>query len=389
MLGTLDRRANGSLPYRFEYDAADRELRDKAWATCPACGGERLKIENVDGIARIDCLDGCARTQVLDGLGPIEPMRPRLEPLSTRALCALPEPATDAELVGPLLMRGTRLVLGGHTGEGKTTLSLQLVAAVAHGRDFLGYATQHGRALVIDAEQGLRTIKRRLREAALDDTDAVEYLRAPDGLRLDSDDRERAELEGVLATGGYDVVLADPLYKLHSGDSNDERQAVDLMRRLDGWREQYGFALVLPVHCRKTPPGVKFSLQEFFGSTAYLRGAEVVVGVQRVRAGYSFLHFFKDRDGDLPIGDRWGLLFDRDSGFRRDPDYGIPKLTAPERIRELLEAQPEMTQAQLMAATGYAERTVRDALRTIGAESKRPGPTGQRLFTVEPEQDSA
>ena len=53
-----------------------------------------------------------------------------------------------------------------------------------------------------------------------------------------------------------------------------------------------------------------------------MRGAEVVLGLQRVRDGYAKLHFLKDRDGDLPIGAAWGLLFDREQGFRRDPNDG-------------------------------------------------------------------
>lgn len=355
------------------------------WTTCPVCDGPWLDIKDIDGLASIGCREGCPQSKVIEALGDLEPEAQRLDVMTARDLCDLPEPSSDDELAGPLLMRGSRLVLGGHTGEGKTTLALQLAAAIATGTEFLGWPTRQGRVLVIDAEQGLRTIQRRLREAGLDTTDRVDYLRAPDGLRLDTDGGDHTALEAVLAAGRYDLVLADPLYKLHGGDSNDERQAVDLMRRLDAWREQYGFALVLPVHCRKTPVGAKFGIQEFFGSTAYLRGAEVVIGLQRVRAGYSYLHWLKDRDGDLPIGERWGLQFDRDSGFRRDPDDGTTKLTAAEQVAELLRDQPEMSKAQLVEATGYAEKTIERALKDLGAEARRPGPQSEKLWSLDDE----
>lgn len=306
--------------------------------------------------------------------------------LTAREICALPGPEKKSDqLLGELLIRGSRLVIGGQTGEGKTTLALSIVAAVAMGREFLGWTGVGGRALVLDAEQGLKTVKRRLTELRLDGADEVDYARLPDGLSLDQDQAHTAAVEKLLAVGDYSVVLADPLYKLHSGDSNDERQAVDLMRRFDAWRETYGFALVLPVHCRKTPAGAKFSQQEFFGSTAYLRGAEVVIGLKRLRAGYSQLHFFKDRDGDLPIGDAWGLVFDQQEGFRRDAQDGEPRQTAVDVVRELLEAQPGMTQAQLIEASSYSERTVRDALRSLHAKDKRPGTTGEKLFSLEEE----
>lgn len=164
------------------------------------------------------------------------------------------------------------------------------------------------------------------------------------------------------------MVVADPLYKLHQGDSNDEREAVDLMRRFDGWRERFRFALVLPVHCRKPVPGTKFSIHDLFGSSAYVRGAEVVLGLQRVSDGYAKLHFLKDRDGDLPIGVAWGLLFDREEGFRRDPKDGEPRETALDKVRELLTVDPTLTPKQLEQASGYKERTIRDALRKLRDE---------------------
>jgi hypothetical protein len=315
---------------------------------------------------------------------PAEEAPPGLEVLTAKAICALPDPPDSDELLGPLVARSRRTVIGGHTGEGKTSATIALVRAIALEEAFLEWTGAGGKALIIDAEQGLRTIKRRLREAGLDQCEQVHYARAPDGLSLDSDELQIADIEGKLSAGAYAVVAADPLYKLHRGDSNDERAAVDLMRRFDAWRESYGFGLILPVHCRKPPVGAKFSMHEFFGSSAYLRGAEVVLGLQRVRDGYSRLHFFKDRDGDLPVGDAWGLLFDRESGYRRDPQDGEPKQTAADQVRELLKAQPGMSIAQLIEATRYAERTIRKALKEVGAHDDRPGATADKLWSVDP-----
>ena len=309
---------------------------------------------------------------------------------TARALCALPDPPGSDELLGPLLVRGQRVILGGHTGEGKTTLALQILRAVVCGEQLLDW---HGsgnlRALVIDAEQGLKTIKRRLREAGLADSDQVDYVRVPDGLELDSDERHVAEVERVLTVGGYALVICDPLYKLHAGDSNAEREAVDLMRRFDAWRERLRFALLLPVHCRKPVPGTKFSIHDLFGSSAYVRGAEVVLGLQRVRDGYSKLHFLKDRDGDLPIGTAWGLLFDREHGFERDPDDGKREPTAAEQVRELLEESPWMTKEQLIESTGKKLRTIEGALRELDAVAeRRGGSTGPNVYALPDTVDS-
>jgi hypothetical protein len=240
--------------------------------------------------------------------------------MTARQLCALPDPAGSDELLGPAIVRGQRIVVGAHTGQGKTTFALACVRALVLGQELLGWqGIGRVRVLVVDAEQGLRSIKRRLSEAGLAASEAIDYVRVPDGLSLDTDLEHVAEVERILAATDYALVVADPLYKLHSGDSNAEREAVDLMRRFDAWRDKHGFALLLPVHCRKPSPGSKFSIHDLFGSSAYVRGAEVVLGLQRLRDGYSKLHFLKDRDGDLPIGAAWGLMFDRERGFRRDP----------------------------------------------------------------------
>ncbi len=312
---------------------------------------------------------------------------PRLKVLTARELCKLPDPDRSDEVLGPLLIRRERTVLGGAKNEGKTSLGLQMVAAVVTGGEFLGFTGAGGRALVIDAEQGLRTVKRRLAEVGLADSDAVDYLRVPDGLALDSDKSEIAEIEATLKSGGYSLVYAEPLYKLHRGESKDDRHAIDVMRRFDGWRERYGFALGLAMHLRKRQPGSgRFTLDEFFGSAAYTWGAEIVLGIRRLNPGAAALHFFGDRDGDLPLGEHWRLLFDRDDGgFRRDPDDGKTQPTTPEQLREALRAEPGMTEEQMVKVTGKAERTVRDALKSIGAVNDGGRPKRWRLPAGEQE----
>jgi hypothetical protein len=197
-----------------------------------------------------------------------------------------------------------------------------------------------------------------LQEAGLDASENVDYIRVPDGLALNADQREIAQLESVLAAGGYSFVGADPLYKLHRGESNDERAMVDLMRRFDGWRERYGFHLWIGSHVRKPPFGTKFSIHDLFGSSAVVRGAEIVLGLQRLSDGYAKLHFFKDRDGDLPpVFSKWGLTFDREHLFRRDPNDGKP--STKERVATCRDADPAMTQEQVASAIGVTVRTVR------------------------------
>ena len=114
---------------------------------------------------------------------------PKMQVLSAREMMALPDPDTSGYLLGPLIYRGHRIVVGGWTGHGKTTFTMHMIAAACYGRDFLQWHGQGNlRALVVDVEQGTRTVKRVLRETGLQEADRVGYLRIPDGLALDSDE---------------------------------------------------------------------------------------------------------------------------------------------------------------------------------------------------------
>ena len=251
----------------------------------------------------------------------------RFTVLTAREFFALPNPEGSDDLLGPLLRRKQRTIIGGHTGDGKSTITAGMLRALLRKEEFLGFAGAGGRALIIDLEQGQRSIKRMLREAQLQDRDDLDILAVPDGLDLDKAEAQRDDIEALIRDGHYDVVVLDPYYKAHTGDSNDERQTDTLMRVFDHWRTKYGFCLVMPAHCRKPNPMMpgSFTIHDIFGSSAFLRGAEVVIGIRRVKDGYSKLHFFKDRDGDSPTGTAWGLFFSREEGFRRDPADGVER----------------------------------------------------------------
>jgi hypothetical protein len=82
------------------------------------------------------------------------------------------------------------------------------------------------------------------------------------------------------------------------------------------------------------------------------------------------------------------LLFNRDEGYRRDPNDG-KKATAADRVREMLDEEPDLTVAELTARTGYAERTVRRALDEVAAGVTKVGPNGEKQYALpaDPEAD--
>ena len=316
-----------------------------------------------------------------------EPEGFTLTPYTARDLCD--EPDLDVgRLLGPLVLSGGRTIIVGDTGEGKTTLAFQIIRAILTGSDFLGYQGAGGegaRALIVDLEQGRRTVKRALRDSHLDRRDDVDLVLVPDGLSLDRDELHRSELDRVIAEGGYTLVLLDPYYKAHRADEpNAERPIVDLMRILDQLRASYGFALILPAHPRKEPPGAgsvrRLTLHDIAGSGAVSRGAEVIIGIERVAHGLARLRYLKDREGDLPIGEAWNLLYTKETGFVRDPKDEAPARDYVQEIRDASQDGEWRTAKDYRDEIKAGENAVRNALETLRQDGEfeyMKGPAGR------------
>lgn len=300
-------------------------------------------------------------------------------------ICAEPDSDTD-QLLGPLVLAGGRTIIVGDTGEGKTTLAFQLIRTILNGDTFLDWTgIGEGRALIIDLEQGRKSVRRGLRDANLDQRNDVDLVLVPDGLSLDKDPEHLAELDRVIAAGGYTIVDLDPYYKAHRADEpNAERPIVDLMRTLDSLRARYGFALLLPAHPRKEQVGAptvrKLTIHDIAGSGAVTRGAELVIGIERVSHGLARLRYLKDREGDLPIGEALNLLYTQADGFRRDPkDQAAPRDYKNEII-ELSGDGEWRTVRDYMDALKAGDRPIRAELRELVAQGRyeyKVGPEGR------------
>src|SRR5206468_12154169 len=130
-------------------------------------------------------------------------------------IIGLPDPI-EHDLLGPYVRRGARTIVVADTGHGKTSLVAQFIAAILTGGEALGYeaAQPAGRpALIVDLEQGLRTIKRLLRETGLDERDDLLYVTCPDGLALDTKADHLDELHRIVEAHWPAVVALDPFYK--------------------------------------------------------------------------------------------------------------------------------------------------------------------------------
>jgi hypothetical protein len=302
---------------------------------------------------------------------PDAPPPPPLEALAMADFLAQPDEPWDP-LLGPLIGKGKRLVVAAATGEGKSTLVMHMVAAIVLGERFLEWDGAGGRVLWIDAEQSRDDIRRLAGEVGLTDTRDVDVLWVPDGLELGTNPVQEQALASILEQGNYAAVVADPWYKLHMGQGTSQEDATRQTQRWDRWRTDHRFGLIVPMHTRKPLPGVPFSINDIYGDTTYVRGAEVILGLQLVSAGFSRLHFFKERTGMLPVREHWDLSYSKGEGYRvvnaAHAARERQKRDSLEVLRRaLLDAGEQgMLKKQMMEVTGRAADWIERNIHELG-----------------------
>jgi energy-coupling factor transporter ATP-binding protein EcfA2 len=179
-------------------------------------------------------------------------------------------------LVPDLLERGDRVILTGPEGGGKSTLLRQLAVQLASGiHPFSGARYAPLRVLVVDLENSARQVHRKLRPLRLAAGDryaggAVIDIR-PEGLDFERDGG--CSLEQLVAGHNPDVLITGPVYRMISGDPNEEGPARLVSSWLDKIRTTYGCAVLLEAHSPHASAGGKRPTRPY-GASLWLRWPE-------------------------------------------------------------------------------------------------------------------
>lgn len=166
-------------------------------------------------------------------------------------------------LVDELVPIGTVTILSGDGGVGKSLLALQLAAAVALGKRWVGQPTASGRALFISAEDDRDELHRRLVDVARGAGATLADLRRLSVRSLAGEDALLAVVtpDKVLAASALYIeldqritqerpalVVLDTLADLFPGNENDRAQARQFIGILRGLAIRHDCAVVLLAH---------------------------------------------------------------------------------------------------------------------------------------------
>jgi replicative DNA helicase len=198
----------------------------------------------------------------------------------------LAEPPKSDWVIPDLMERADRLVLTGSEGLGKSTLNRQLAVMAAAGIHPFDHERRFepARVMVVDCENGQRLSMRRYAPLLRTAREQGElrhwrlYLE-PGGLDLAARGGSGWLLRRV-EREQPDLLVIGPLYRLHMGDPNDERDARRVAAVLDRAREVCGSALIVEAHSPHGQQGKTRSVRPV-GSSLWLRWPEFGYGLAR------------------------------------------------------------------------------------------------------------
>ena len=285
----------------------------------------------------------------------------------------------------PYIPYGKITILQGDPGEGKSTLMVNLAAAVSTAKRFPGGPDFHGEAQTVIyqcAEDSAEdTIKPRLLQAGAD-CDRIAFIN-DQGQELTLAD---TRFEEVIVATGARLLIIDPVQAFigADGDMQSATKMRGTLRHLAAVADAHHCAVVLVGHMNKAAGGK--NLYRGLGSIDIAAIARSVLMIARDQHNPEIRYMFPVKSSLAPEGMAVAFLFDATLGFRwigrcsynpeenaiRNMD-GSKKTRAQDMIRLMLSTgdQPSVDIFNKLEQLGFSEKTIKNAKKELGVETYR------------------
>ncbi len=190
-------------------------------------------------------------------------------------------PPLAPALIDGVLRQGHKMLVSGPSKAGKSFLLIQLCAAIAEGRKWLGWNCTQGRVLYVNLELDHSSCLHRFRDVyAAMGWDAVN-LRNIDiwnlrGMAVPMD-RLAPKLIRRSLKKRYSAVVIDPIYKVITGDENAADKMAHFCNQFDKVCHELQAAVIYCHHHSKGAQGGKRSMDRASGSGVFARDPDALL----------------------------------------------------------------------------------------------------------------
>lgn len=293
-------------------------------------------------------------------------------------------PALPSWLGDGLLPAGELAFLTGHSGVGKTFLTVQLMSALSIGHTFCGITTAPARVGLVELEMPWASVQKRVASLHSGDFERMAFLCSPPGAVHVNEAITRANIVAFVRRHNLDVLIFDPFNRLHDLDENSGSDMGHVLEGLHEIRRLTGVAILVLHHVRKTPSGLPAgphsrasALDAGRGSSRLTNDPATVMALDETK-GFVRLTFGKVRHGITPP--TIYLKRNERGFFDVSDDPSLAPMRRADALRAMLErAGDEGITSELAAEVlKVTVRTVRRDLENIGAKLVTEGRHGRR-----------
>lgn len=190
-------------------------------------------------------------------------------------------PELAPPLIGGVLRQGHKMLIAGPSKAGKSFALIELCAAIAEGREWLGWKVAQGRVLYVNLELDKASCEHRFVDIYRSLGWQPENLRNIDIWNLRGKsvpmDKLAPKLIRRAAKRDYLAIILDPIYKVITGDENSADQMAHFCNQFDKVCTELGCAVIYCHHHSKGAQGAKRSMDRASGSGVFARDPDALL----------------------------------------------------------------------------------------------------------------
>lgn len=190
-------------------------------------------------------------------------------------------PELAPPLIGGVLRQGHKMLIAGPSKAGKSFALIELCAAIAEGREWLGWEVAQGRVLYVNLELDKASCEHRFADIYNALGWKPENLRNIDIWNLRGKsvpmDKLAPKLIRRAAKRNYLAIILDPIYKVITGDENSADQMAHFCNQFDKVCTELGCAVIYCHHHSKGAQGAKRSMDRASGSGVFARDPDALL----------------------------------------------------------------------------------------------------------------
>lgn len=301
------------------------------------------------------------------------------KPLTVKEYLKLDFP--DNNVIGSgILTTQSVLVLGGHPGIGKSVMVSQIGYEVSQGKKVLDtFKTKISRVLYLQEEIGPKSYQMRLEKVEGYYGDSDGFLVISSASFTFEDPKLVLQLKTFIAKYRIDIVILDPLYKVHGKNESDPTDMARLVQLISKLINDLGVSIILVHHLRKPSAPYKgevapVGMMDFRGASVIQAWADTMMLIEetdvkdRVR-----LSFPKTRNATEEIAVMY-LTFDRNSLRFVPITTNSQPIDIKEEILGILGPNGSISEANLLNqfktkyGKGLSIRNIKSTLTTMKRE---------------------